>query len=867
MQSKIKNQKSKIALVFCLFILTSLHAQQTAYFIDGYHGGIYGHYPAGQTGFIVDVLKKHPDWSINIEIEPETWEVVRLRNPTAYNEFKELFKDQSVNGRIEYINPTFGQSFMYNISGESVIRQFVYGMNEVRRHFPEAVFSTYSPQEPCFTSCLPQILKSFGYSYASTKNPNTMWGGYTRAYGGELVNWTGPEGTKILTSPRYAVEELRPGSTWQSMAWRNAIEYIHKCFEAGIKNPVGKAFQDTNWDRGWARGPWLGNDTVTVYRPTEYKTWRNYFENYSIGSTTDDWHFTQEDVLVSLVWGAEVVQRLAQQVRAAETKVVVAEKLAALAKMFRGNDVPQKSIDEAWENVLRAQHHDAWIVPYNTGLSGGIRTWAEMATIWTNQSITNSNNVIEHSKRAINPRGETSIAVYNTLAFQRSEQVYVKIPTTWKRRTLSVLTSDDVQLPSQMIEKDGDLYLAFIAPDVPPMGFAVYRIEESATTPIEMPAVRQQNDGSFIMENDLYTIVIDPERGGVIKSIIAKNLNGKEFVDITNERSFNELRGFFHAEEAFLSSVQSPAKIEIIEQGPLSVKVAIHGKIGKHPFIQTIRLVQGEKRIDMTLKIDWEDSPLIGESGIPSLRENPRRPLYDSRFKLQVFFPANMKSQQIYKNAPFDVCESRHEDTFFNRWDEIKHNIILNWVDLYDKTTNHGLAMFSDHTTSYSHGKDYPLALTVNYAGGGIFVWGRNYTITRPTEISYAIIPHANDWKDSRIWSEGERINEPLMATLTGNRNRNQSNSLLSVQDNAYELSSIVSNGNDLYVRFFNAQNDAATKSITFNMKADSVELVELNGEVKETLMIAQVDGKIKVDLSIPQFGIRTIRLANVVVE
>jgi len=291
------------------------------------------------------------------------------------------------------------------------------------------------------------------------------------------------------------------------------------------------------------------------------------------------------------------------------------------------------------------------------------------------------------------------------------------------------------------------------------------------------------------------------------------------------------------------------------------VKLANHGKISVHPFTQIFRLTQGEKRIDMTLKIDWQGNPKIGESNQAARSEEYRKAFYDSRYKLLLHFPANMQSQQIYKNAPFDVCESRLENTFFGSWDQIKHNVILNWVDLYDKTTNHGLALFADHTTSYAHGKDHPLALTVQYSGRGL--WGRDYTITRPTEMSYSIIPHAGTWAESRLWSEGERINEPLLGTLS--RYTNQSKSLLSVQDDAYELSSITNQGNDLYIRFFNAQSDASIKSITFNMKADRVELVELNNEVKETLNISQIDGKMKVDLSMPRFGIRTIRLVNAV--
>ena len=50
---------------------------QRVYFIDGYHGGIYGHYPKQYTRFITESLDKNPKWKINLEIEPETWDTVR----------------------------------------------------------------------------------------------------------------------------------------------------------------------------------------------------------------------------------------------------------------------------------------------------------------------------------------------------------------------------------------------------------------------------------------------------------------------------------------------------------------------------------------------------------------------------------------------------------------------------------------------------------------------------------------------------------------------------------------------------------------------------------------------------------------------
>jgi hypothetical protein len=113
-----------------LFILVSFKSSaQKAYFIDGYHGGVYGHYPLGYTSFIVEKLKENPSWNINLEIEPETWDSVLVREPAALKELQQFFADQSTTGRIEYVSPAYGQSYLYNISGESIIRHFSYGIN------------------------------------------------------------------------------------------------------------------------------------------------------------------------------------------------------------------------------------------------------------------------------------------------------------------------------------------------------------------------------------------------------------------------------------------------------------------------------------------------------------------------------------------------------------------------------------------------------------------------------------------------------------------------------------------------------------------------------------------------------------------
>lgn len=95
-------RKPKVITALCLALLllasgTPVRSQQRVYFVDGYHGGVYGHYPvAWKTRFITDQMAAHPEWRIGLEIEPETWDTVEVRTPADYARFKAIAADRRV---------------------------------------------------------------------------------------------------------------------------------------------------------------------------------------------------------------------------------------------------------------------------------------------------------------------------------------------------------------------------------------------------------------------------------------------------------------------------------------------------------------------------------------------------------------------------------------------------------------------------------------------------------------------------------------------------------------------------------------------------------------------------------------------------
>ena len=848
-----------LSLVLGVFAASA--GAQTAYFADGFHGGIYGHYPPTFTQFIVDSLRAHPDWKLNLEIEPETWDFVRTNTPEAYQAFKAFAADQSATGRIEFVNPAYGQSYLWNLSGESVIQQLARGRRKIREHFPNAEFRTYSSEEPCFTSALPGILKSFGFQSAVLKNPNTCWGGYTRAFGGELVNWIGPDGTALRTVPRYASESLRPGSTWETIANANSPAFIRGALAAHIAHPVGMCLQDA----GWRFGPWLDH-VGNSYQPTESTLWRDYFARVTAQMPAADWCFSQEDVQVSLVWGAQVLQRIAQQVRAAENRIVQAEKMAALAGMEQSAPWPGDTLDEAWRTLLLSQHHDCWIVPYNRRNG---ETWADHVANWTANTRQRSDQVLESSLAAlVSPptnAGSYFVRVFNTLANARTASASVALPADWPRNSIKISDPSGREIPAQFVSAESGRQEVCFRAHVPAFGFSTYRLEAMASKARSDLMASAGTNGLVTLESDLYQLVLDANRGGTITSLRAKKLRGREWVDAGNARRFNEIRGYFFQRGNFLSSADQPATIEILERGPVRIQVRISGQLESNLVTQTITLAQGEPRIDFSLRIDWRGQPGIGADFAQSggfKSEQDHKAFYDDRYKLLALFPLSLPRQKVFKDAPFDVTESGLTNTFFETWSAIKNNVILNWVDVFDAAQKVGVTLLTDHTTSYAHGPDHPLGLTLQYSGVGL--WGRDYSLNGATEVHYALLPHAGDWQQAKVWTAARAWNEPLLARLfqASEPLSAPDRSLLKIDADNWEIPTARLQGGKLFVRLFNSSARASETQIHYGGRISEAALVQLDGEVTRELPVKQPavnDAVFRVAL--PAFGVGTLRI------
>ena len=105
--------------------------------------------------------------------------------------------------------------------------------------------------------------------------------------------------------------------------------------------------------------------------------------------------------------------------------------MATIANIENNYVCPQDELDEAWRTLMLAQHHDAWIVPYNRLHKYG--TWADAVSKWTDSTNDIADKIIREASCSFNKGNKTSaslgyIKVYNTLGVERSEVVSLLLP-------------------------------------------------------------------------------------------------------------------------------------------------------------------------------------------------------------------------------------------------------------------------------------------------------------------------------------------------------------------------------------------------------------------------------------------------------
>ncbi len=378
------------------------------------------------------------------------------------------------------------------ISGESIVRQLLYGQLYVKEKF--GTFSTVAWLPDSFGFCwtLPQFMVSAGVEYFVTEK--LIWNDTTDFPYGAFW-WRSPDGSEIFSLMSAPIgQHIDPVKMVEyAIAWEKQTGLQNYLWLPGVGDHGGGPTRDMlEIARRWQDSP--------LCPEFEFTTVENYLEEIKEegtrgegdGETIQNPMPNPQSPMPNTqlpIWNDELYlefhrgcytthgdQKLYN--RRGENLLYEAELFASLATIWCGVDYPKAEIEAAWKILLFNQFHD--ILP-GTSIGEVYQDaepeWQEMqntATEILQQSLESLADGINLSQP---PKPDSlPIVVFNSLNWQRSEVVSVSLTPQTNNQQWQVYDSSGNQIPSQI---DADANLLFLADDIPAIGYRLYWLSDA----------------------------------------------------------------------------------------------------------------------------------------------------------------------------------------------------------------------------------------------------------------------------------------------------------------------------------------------------------------------------------------------------
>jgi alpha-mannosidase len=452
--------------------------------------------------------------------------------------------------------------------------------------------------------------------------------------------------------------------------------------------------------------------------------------------------------------------------RLMEQRLLTAEKLSALAGWL-GSPADLDGIWAGWEPVLFNQTHD---------LASGVMTdHVYEDTIRSYEFAKRRAEAIIDSKwdvltSRVDTRGPgAAMVVFNTLGWPRSDIVEANLGfSEGSARDVVVADPDGQTVPTQILEStryaEGGLKtvrLAFIARDVPAMGYSTYHVSPTGRANGETDGGRTPATAvpRVTLENRHYRVDLDRATGAItslrVKAGDWDALSGPGNL-VAREQDRGDLwelyRGLDGGSRVAMTTQQKvPARGQAafsdegtgdpgtVIRGPVFSELRVARPFGSGRFATTVRLYTDLRRIDITTRLVNQEKFV----------------------RYQVLFPTTISQGKSTHEIPFGSIDRPAAIEFPAQ----------NWVDHGDG--KHGLAVLNiglpgnvvtDGTMMVSLLRAHTLGA---YGFGGGYEPGMSsdsgYQLGQERTMKYALVPHAGDWREAGVFRDGWELNHPLI--------------------------------------------------------------------------------------------------------
>ena len=705
------------------------------------------------------------------------------------------------------------------VSGESLIRQLLYGQQYYQEKFGERCKVAWLPDSFGFTWQLPQIYQQCGIKYFVTGKLH--WND-TNKFPLGCFWWESPDGTRLLTlmSPPNVtgVMDTNPSTmTDYALDWETKTGLQEIFWLPGVGDHGGGPSEDMlEVAKKWQGSPffpqiefsksidYLEKIDAESSGATQFPVWQDelYLELhrgcYTVHADQKKYNRYCERLLYEAELWSTLATVLCQDRLDSQALFPNIIKIIETEGLCQGDW--QKLIEIAWKKVLFNQFHD--ILP-GTSIP---EVFVEANQDWQS-AIAIGENILNNALKAIALSIELPqppqlnaqpIVVFNSLNWRRSQEVTIEVEASGDRDyDWQVL---DARQNIYAVSKQQSNKLTFFANDIPGVGYCLYWL-------CQQKADRQEDisaNSKYELENQYLKVAINPQTGN-IDSLVDKTNNREILSGPGNELQAFEDKGQYwdawNIDPEYEQKQLPNLKLKSIEwiNTSLTKGIRVVKKLNKSTFTQDYVLEWNSPILKIANQVDWQETHVM----------------------VKAAFPLNINSDYATYEIP---CGTITRPTKPQTTEEkAKWEVpALNWADITDNDGTYGVSLLNDCKHGYD-ARPNRLRLTLLRAS----TWPDPQSDRGIHHFTYALYPHEKDWQSAKIVHKGYELNTPLQIIKLEQKDLAKQPKTLACSgeflnlspDNLILMALKLSSGQKLIMRFYEAE--GLKSNLTINSDLD----------------------------------------------
>ncbi len=764
---------------------------------------------------VLKLMEEYPNYKF-MSSQPQLYYFLKERYPELYARLKERVKE----GRWEPEGGMWVEADCNLTSGESLVRQFMHGKKFFKEEFGVDNRVLWLPDVFGYSGALPQIMKKSGIDYFMTTK--LAWNQFNKIPN-DTMYWKGIDGTKIFT---HLITTLGVGqSTEEFFTTYNGMLHPDSIMGGWTRYQNKDINNDILISYGYGDG---GGGPTREMLETSIRMEKGVRGIPKVRQEFAETYFEElfnrvKDNKRLAVWEGEfyfeyhrgTYTSMARNKRSNRKSELMLMDLELLSILALKNQVPYpaEELDAMWKKVLLNQFHD--ILP-----GSSIKEVYEVTKKEYAELAEKAGAAIQNRLSKLTGDGE-GVTVYNTLGFLRDDIVNLA--------DINAEALKDAEGNIYPVQKSADGAVAYLK-GIPSKGSKTF---ETVTG--------KEGDKPFYLkgnhlETPYYTIELDEQ--GLFTSIYDKDNDREVLQDGQQGNLFRMYEDkpiyydnwdidIFYTEKFW--DVTDISRMEWTEIGEVRATLEIQRNISNSVIRQKIYFYAHSRRIEFNTYVDWKEHQHL----------------------LKVHFPVNIHSDEASFDIQFgNLTRKVHSNTSWDaaRFESCGHK----WIDLSEG--HYGVSLLND--CKYGHSvKDGNMAITLIKSG----IEPNPSTDQEEHYFTYAIYPHAENWRAAGTVFEAAKLNQPAYAVKGGNPGAAFSFASVNKPNVMIETVKQAEDGAGVILRIYEYENALTKAHISLGMAQEIVSIEECNliEEVMETVP-KTADG---FDIEIKPYEIKTYKV------